>query len=125
MLAVWVAIGSAAGGVARYGVAVWLSGMRPAGIPVATWLVNALGSAAFGILLARQAQSPLPTSLYLGLTTGVLGGFTTYSTFNAELLQMAIAGSWRQLAGYLALTITGCFAGGALGYWLATRAANG
>ncbi|MBM4342016.1 MAG: CrcB family protein [Deltaproteobacteria bacterium] len=117
-----VAVGSALGGVARYGVAVALSGIAPAGVPLATLLVNLVGSAAFGYLFGVQHSRDLQPVVFLGLATGFLGGFTTYATFNAELLNLAMGGQWSAFAGYVLLTLVACFSGGWLGFWTATSA---
>lgn len=116
-----VALGSAVGGLLRFGLARLLHGVAPAGLHLATLSVNVLGSAAFGWLLARHSQAAMHTTLYLGLTTGVLGGFTTYSTFNTELLRLVQAGHAERAGLYAAVTLTVCFAGGAAGWWLALR----
>ena len=121
LIALWVAIGSAMGGLARYGVGVWLAGVVPLGLPAATFLVNLVGSAALGFLIGRQQVMTLPPHVYMGLTTGLLGGFTTYSTFNAELLRMALAGDWGRLVAYASLTLLACFVGGYLGMLLGGR----
>ncbi len=117
----WVAAGSALGGTLRFAVARWLHGLAPAGIPLATLTVNVVGSAAFGWLMARQGQAPLSAATYLGLTTGILGGFTTYSTFNAEVLRHALAGQFAKAGLYAAATLASCLVGGAAGWWLAMR----
>lgn len=116
-----VALGSAAGGVLRFAVARQLHGWTPAGLPAATLAVNVVGSALFGGLMARQIQAGAPSLLYLSLTTGVLGGFTTYATFNAELLRLALAGQVGRAGLYAATTLGACLLGGAGGYWLALR----
>lgn len=117
----WVALGSGAGGLLRFAAARLLHGLAPAGIHVATLLVNALGSALFAWLMARHGQTPMSSLTYLGLTTGVLGGFTTYSTFNAELIRMAVAGQPGRASLYAAVTLASCLLGGAAGWWLAMR----
>lgn len=117
----WVAGGSALGGVLRFGVAQWLHGLVPGGIYLATLTVNVVGSALFGWLMARQGQWPLPAATYLGLTTGILGGFTTYSTFNAEVLRHALTGQFARAGVYAAATFASCLLGGAAGWWLAMR----
>jgi CrcB protein len=114
-----VAGGSALGGVLRFGVARWLEQRMPGGIPLATWLVNVLGSAALCWLAARQLRLPLSPPLYAGLTTGVLGGFTTYSTFNGELVRKLLDGRTGEAALYLGATVAACLAGGLCGAWLA------
>lgn len=115
-----VALGSALGGVARYGCGIALAGIQPAGVPLATFVVNLAGSAAFGYLFGLQHTRDLAPVVYLGLATGFLGGFTTYSTFNAELLNLALAGQWAAFGGYALLTLVACFGGGWAGLWLAT-----
>ncbi len=119
--AMWVALGSGAGGLLRFAAARLLQGQAPAGIHVATLLVNAVGSALFGWLMARHGQVPMSSLTYLGLTTGVLGGFTTYSTFNTELIKLAIAGQPGRAVLYAAVTLASCLLGGATGWWLAMR----
>lgn len=119
----WVAVGSALGGTLRFGLTRALLGMAPGGIHLATLAVNVVGSAVFGWLMARQGQLPLPAVTYLGLTTGILGGFTTYSTFNAEVLRHALAGQIGKAGAYAAATFCLCLLGGAAGWWLALRGA--
>lgn len=121
-MALAVAVGSAGGGVLRYAVARGLGGVAPAGIALSTLVVNCLGSAVFGVLMARQNLRPLAPIAYVGLTTGVLGGFTTYSTFNAELLRHLQAGRWQQALLYGAVTAVSCLVGAALGWWSVARA---
>ena len=119
--ALWVALGSGAGGLLRFAAARLLHGLAPGGIHIATLLVNVLGSALFGWLMARHGQIPMSSLIYLSLTTGVLGGFTTYSTFNTELLRLAIAGQPGRAGLYAAVTLASCLLGGAAGWWLALR----
>jgi CrcB protein len=116
----WLAVGlgSAAGGLLRFGVASWLQGRTPWGIHVGTWLVNALGSLVFCWLMTRQQRAPADLRLYLGLTTGVLGGFTTYSTFNGELIRHLTEGRLAEAWLYLGVTVVGCVCGGFAGVWL-------
>ena len=116
-----VAAGSALGGAARYGCGLALNGVVPVGLPVATFLVNLAGSAAFGYLFGRQHAVALAQPLYLALTTGFLGGFTTYSTFNAELVRMAMANEWGRVAGYAMATMVACFVGGWFGFLIGNR----
>jgi CrcB protein len=77
---IWVALGSAAGGVARFAVArIWPA--VPGGWPLATMLVNVAGSLAIGwcaaFFAARTAAGEGVEAMRLFWMTGVLGGFTT------------------------------------------------
>lgn len=118
-----VALGSALGGMARYGI-VRLWPWVPGGWPVATMSVNALGSLAIGLLsvvLAGKAGGTETARLFW--MTGVLGGFTTYSAFALETVTLAGAGEAMRAAAYVVATVLVClvaaFAGRALGMLIA------
>lgn len=99
-----VAAGGAIGSVARYLVGVAFVAKLGPGFPWGTLLVNVVGSGLLGFLL--QA-SRLPPNLLLGLGTGVMGGFTTYSTFNAECFRYLQAGAYGHAALYVGVTLVG------------------
>ena len=81
-----------------------------------TLAVNIIGSALLGAILASGRMSA-EARLLLG--TGVMGGFTTYSTFNAEVLQRLQAGEPAKAALYFAATAALCLLGAWAGFWLA------
>jgi len=60
----------------------------------------------------------LSPTLRLALTTGVMGGFTTYSTFNYETIRYVQDGAWRLALGNVALTLVACLAAGFAGIFL-------
>lgn len=83
-----VALGGASGSVLRYVLVTLLRNWQPH-FPWGTLVVNCLGSCLAGILLAYAAKSfPSTGQLYLLLMTGFLGGFTTFSAFSVETLQL-------------------------------------
>ena len=85
-----IALGGAAGSVLRYLLHGWLQ--RAAGIrfPLGTLAVNVLGCLLIGCLAALfLAHSQIREEYRLGLTVGVLGGFTTFSTFSLETFKLA------------------------------------
>ena len=102
-----VCLGGALGSGARYATALYL--------PNGTLIVNVLGSFLLGFLMQAMA----PSDLRLMLATGVLGGFTTYSTFNYETTQYLRAGAWAPAFANVAGTVIGCLAAGFLGLALA------
>lgn len=113
---VWVCVGGAAGTGARY----WLSGwaQRHAGsaFPVGTLAVNVIGSFLLGFLMeVGVAGDMLGPTARIALTTGVMGGFTTYSTFNYETIQFLRDGAWAAAAGNVAATLGACLAAGVAG----------
>lgn len=111
-----VAIGGAAGSVARYllmtAVGQWLGTQFPYG----TLMVNAIGCFAMGALaeLAALVWSPSPELRAL-LMVGVLGGFTTFSSFTLDVGFLVSRNAIPAAAGYvlasMVLTIAGFFAG--------------
>ena len=81
----WICLGGAAGTGARYLLSGWTLAAFGVAFPWGTLSVNVIGSFLLGLLMPVGVATPLlsPT-LRLALTTGVMGGFTTYSTFNSE-----------------------------------------
>ncbi|MFS0705035.1 CrcB family protein [Cellulomonas sp. 179-A 9B4 NHS] len=89
-----VAAGGAVGTLARYGLNAALPGAEDGGWPVATTVENLVGALALGALLGalgRAPGSPRARALRLALGTGVLGGFTTFSTLAVEV-ERSLAG---------------------------------
>lgn len=113
-----VACGGALGSLARYGVGA-LSRMLWPGWPWGTLFVNLLGSFVIGLLFAWFAERPVDDWLRLGLITGVLGGFTTFSAFSIETLELWRADGAGGAAIYVAVTLVAGLAACALGLWSA------
>src|SRR5262245_31065946 len=89
---IWVGIGGALGSIARYGCAALGVRLLGAGSPWSTLFVNVSGSFAIGLLAALVSEDGKP--LVTGdarafLMIGVLGGFTTFSSFSLETLELA------------------------------------
>jgi CrcB protein len=101
------ALGGALGALARWGVAVALPS-SPGSWPWATLLVNLTGCLLIGVLLAvllaRYPSSPWLRPL---LATGVLGGYTTYSAFAVEVVQLIDAGALGMVAAYVVASVLG------------------
>lgn len=112
----WVMLGGGLGSGARYLVSTWVMARFGSGMPWGTLLVNVLGSLVLGVFAQLAASGKGPsTELRLFFTTGMMGGFTTYSTFNQETLGQLGSG---QLSGALlniGLTVGLCLGAGALG----------
>lgn len=118
-----VASGGAFGSALRYLVAVAHEKWLPQSFPWGTLFVNVVGSALLGALLAAGMSEPprLSAEARLLLGTGVMGGFTTYSTFNAEVLKALHEGAPAKAALYLVATVAVCLAGAWAG-WALVRA---
>lgn len=114
-----VAAGGAAGAVARYLSMVALAALVGSGFPWGTLFVNVLGSLVMGILaeLGALAWQPSP-ELKVLLTVGVLGGFTTFSTFSLDVALLIERHDWAvafaYIAGSVILSVGALFAGMAM-----------
>ena len=109
-----VAAGGAAGSVLRFLTSAWVVAHWPRHYYLATLAVNLLGCFAIGVLSAFfLTRTDLPLPLRIGLTAGVLGGLTTFSSFSLEVLRLLENG---QLGTALALLL-GSVAGGLLAAW--------
>ncbi|MDK3255227.1 fluoride efflux transporter CrcB [Blastococcus capsensis] len=108
-------LGGALGALGRWGLAEALP-PSPTGWPWATLLVNLTGCLLLGALLAAlAARSPEPPWVRPFLGIGVLGGYTTYSTFAVEVVRLAEDGSSLAAAGYVLASVVGGIAAVVLG----------
>ncbi len=116
-----VMLGSAVGGGARYLLAGWVQNLSGPAFPYGTLTVNVLGSFFICLIMhASMASGSMSTETRLLLTTGLMGGFTTYSTFDYETFRLAQDGALGLAAANVATTLLVCFAAGALG-WAVVR----
>jgi len=87
--------------------------------PFGTLGVNVIGSFLAGLLMVLALErSVLSLDQRLVLVTGVLGGFTTYSSFNYETLHLAQSGAGMLAVVNVALTLVACLLAGIAGIWL-------
>lgn len=117
----WVALGSAAGGVARYACVTAMTARLGAGFPWGTLAVNLLGSAVIGFVAAATVAGgrwDIGDAGRQFLMVGVLGGFTTFSAFSLQTLALLRAGDWFPAFAYVAGSLALCLAGVALGHGL-------
>ena len=112
----WICLAGAAGTGARYLLGGWILRMTGPTFPWGTLAVNVLGSFLIGAIMhtALTVEGFNPT-LRLALTTGLMGGFTTYSAFNYETLRYLEEGA--RWLGFLNLggTVVACLIAGLLG----------
>lgn len=112
----WICLGGAVGTGARYLLSGWLLRTAGPGFPWGTLAVNVLGSFLLGLIMqVAVATDLLSPTLRLTLTTGVMGGFTTYSTFNYETLALLNQRAYGLAGLNLAGTVVGCLVAGVLG----------
>lgn len=110
----WVAIGGAVGSLMRYGTIVAVQRMTKSEFPLATLAVNIVGSFIIGWLAYQMLERDfMSVEARLVVVVGVLGGFTTFSTFSLETLRLIQGGGWPAAAANVTLSV----AGGLLAAW--------
>ncbi len=111
-----ICFGGALGSGARYLVGGYVAALAGPEFPYGTFLINASGSFLIAVVMVLALEvGVISPELRLFLATGVMGGYTTYSSFNYETLRLAERRAWFAAATYLALTVMGCLAAGFLG----------
>ena len=127
----YVALGSAVGGVARWSIGNWVQrlagGVPPAVFPVGTLVVNASGSFVLGALafvIARPGAGERADAARLLLGVGFCGGYTTFSTFSLDTVALLETRGWLVAAVNVVASVAAGLAGVAAGMLLG-RAALG
>lgn len=98
-----VAVGGAIGSMARYGSGIVVARMWHSSFPLGTMLINIAGSLLMGLFIGFLARS---TPAWQGdarlfVAVGVLGGFTTFSSFSLDAIAMMERGEWASAATYV------------------------
>lgn len=122
-LLIYVAVGAALGGVARFALAGWVQQRAGADFPAGTLVINLTGSFLLGALIRYALQSTsISPELRLMLTTGFCGGYTTFSTFSYETATLLEDGEYGRAGLYVGVSVFGAllamFAGFACAEWL-------
>lgn len=114
-----VGLGSFVGGALRFIISYWMKTFVATGFPWATLTVNLLGCLLFGVCYGLFHRFGNPASHWcLLLTTGLCGGFTTFSTFSFESLQLFQNGNFAALVCYICTSVLFGILFVALGWWL-------
>ena len=102
MLYLIVFIGAGIGGALRHGVNVGAARLFGSGFPFGTFIVNLVGSFAMGLLAGYFIYRPgVPQHVRLFLTTGILGGFTTFSSFSLDAALLVERHAYALALGYV------------------------
>lgn len=120
MAYVWIALGGALGSVSRF----WLNGVvseRFATFPAGTLVINVLGSFIIGVFGALTSAEGRMTSDSRALVTqlvmiGLCGGFTTFSSFSLQTLNLLREREWLYAGGNILLSVVLCLGATALGF---------
>jgi fluoride exporter len=112
-----VGVGAALGGMSRYAVQLFFVARFGPGLPLGTFFINVSGSFLIGIIseIAQTRVVAIDPLLRLGLTAGLLGGYTTFSTFALETRTLAGEREWALSLGYalasVVLGVSVCYGG--------------
>ena len=113
-------VGSGLGGTCRYGLGALVYRLSGSTFPYGTLIVNLLGCLLAGFLAALFAGQPLREEIRITLTVGFLGGFTTFSAFGLDTLNLAQQGHHAKAATYVLASVLG----GLHCAWLGFRIGN-
>ena len=113
-----IGLGGIIGALLRYGLSLVIPVVSVVDFPLATWITNMMGCCALGWLSARIIHNAqIPLWIRTGLGTGVIGSFTTFSTFSVEVVRLLHADLWMPALFYLLASAWG----GWLSAWLGWR----
>lgn len=98
----WIGLGGFLGANARYALGVWIVDRLGAAFPLHTLVINLSGSLAIGAILVLLTERLVADPAWrLFLVVGFLGGYTTFSSYTFEALELARDGEWLAAAGYV------------------------
>jgi fluoride exporter len=104
------------GAATRYAVGLWAGQRLGVAFPFGTLIVNVVGCFLIAVVMQTALQvANFPPNLRLALTTGFMGGLTTYSSFNYETTKLLQEGALTTALVNFFVTAAGCFAAGLLG----------
>lgn len=113
----YIAAGGAAGAVARYLLSIWVQQRATGLFPWGTLVVNVLGCLLMGLLTKLLFDASILRPEYrTAILVGVLGAFTTFSTFSYETFKLLENGQYKPAIAYVLLTNALCFLAVWFGY---------
>ncbi len=122
MAYVWIAIGSALGGMARHWCTLMATAWFGTRFPWGTLGINILGSFVIGFFFALtgpQGRYDASVNTKLFVMTGICGGYTTFSAFSLQTLSLFQDGAWVRGGGYIVASVVLCLIAVWAGYALA------
>jgi CrcB protein len=115
MTIVLVFIGGGLGSVSRYVIGQWSASQFGVAFPYGTLIVNLVGCFALGAVVQLAIAGSWHSDVRAAIAAGVLGGFTTYSSFNQETITLFTSGAAGAAVANIAITLAGGLAAGLLG----------
>src|SRR5687768_8490878 len=117
----WVFAAGGVGSVLRYAIALWSADRFGTAFPYGTLIVNLSGCFLIAMAVQAAAAAWWNADRHVAITAGLLGGFTTYSAFNEQTIQLIQSGASGAAAINVAATLVGCLAAGWLGLVVARQ----
>lgn len=117
-----VMAGGAIGAALRFHSTRWIAALTGTGWPTGTLAVNLIGGLAMGVLAGMLQKRGLADGWRLFFGVGILGGFTTFSAFSLETMELMQQGRWMDSAAYAGLSVAGSVLMLGLGLYLARMA---
>ena len=117
----WIFAAGGLGSVIRYAIALWSADRFGPAFPYGTLIVNITGCFLIAIAARVAAASASNPDWYVVVTVGLLGGYTTYSAFNEQTIQLIQSGATGAAAINITATLIGGLAAGWLGVLLARQ----
>ena len=115
-----VALGGAVGALSRYGLVLAMARLGASSFPWATLTANVGGSFLIGLIWTLLEQKSLLDSPWRALlVVGLLGGFTTFSSFSLETLTLMQQMKWGAVVGNVGMNVVGCLVAVGAGVWVA------
>lgn len=114
-----VGAGSCIGGMLRFGLSQWIQTKTEAVFPYGTLCINLLGCFLIGLVFGWSERTAISQEWRLLLTTGLLGGFTTFSAFSNETVGMLRSGWYAGAVLYVLSSVLPGIAATFGGYWVA------
>ncbi len=113
MTYLWIALGSALGGIARFWCSSTIDRMIGETFPWGTFMVNVTGSFIIGLLgtlSGPEGRWFLPTDARIFVMVGLCGGYTTFSSFSYQTLNLARDGEWLWAGANVVMSVVVCLA---------------
>jgi CrcB protein len=114
-----VGLGGGVGSILRFLASKWLMQSEKYGFPLATLAVNVIGCLLIGLLMGWSCKHQAPNAdMRALLVAGFCGGFTTFSAFSLENVQLFQTGHYGMLSGYVLASLLIGFAAVYTGFWV-------
>ena len=118
----WVGLGGGIGSLLRWWIGLRVGKIYQGNFPLGTFLINISGAFVIGylsILFSVDWRDRYGDLINAAVLTGILGGYTTFSSMQLDAAKLATAGGRAMAAGYLMISVLVGLAAAALGAWLA------